>query len=491
MTTPQPRNQPTDTDLDPNALFIESVEALEQQAADPEQLAEVQRAFPEFEVLCAIGRGGMACVYKCRDPQLDRYLALKIMDSALGREPGFAERFGREAQTLAGLQHPHLLRILDYGERQGLHFLATEYFEGGSLRELIAKGPLEPAFALRLLREFGGALAYAHDQGLVHRDIKPSNVLIDAAGHACLADFGIVHQIAPRPETADLTETAQALGTPHYMAPEVMVGEVNARSDIFSLGVVAYEMLTGKLPIGRFTPASETCTVGSHADRAIDRCLRTDPRDRWSSVDEMITAIGSDASTVAALPPLWLVMAKWCGGCLAFFAIVEGMEYVAQRKVLDDIPLLPVSFALETSLVAMGLGTLWMLLDRLWQVPPRATWLRSMRRMMIRFLRSVVIWASITFLLVQMNDITRLHSATDTGFLTFLLVQMNYITRLHSPTGTSFLEGFTNARENVLLVFEFFVFGLVCLFLIFVLLMVLEIVVPIMAARRRRENATG
>lgn len=201
-----------------------------------------------------LGRGGMATVYKGYQADIDRYVAVKVLPQMPEQDGAFVERFKLEARTIARLQHPHILPVYDFGDENGLLYLVTAYAPGGSLSDMIAKSPLTLTQAERLLREVAPALDYAHRQGIIHRDIKPANILLDREGNALLADFGIVKLIESS-TVAGLTNASGVVGTPAYMAPEQANGlPVDGRTDIYALGVVAYEMLTGKQPFAAETP---------------------------------------------------------------------------------------------------------------------------------------------------------------------------------------------------------------------------------------------
>ncbi|MDB6079506.1 MAG: serine/threonine protein kinase, partial [Akkermansiaceae bacterium] len=217
-------------------------------------LEEMRAAFPQFEILECIGHGGMGVVYKVRHPQLDRLLALKVLLPGLRADPGFAVRFTREARILARLDHPNIVAVHDYGESAGLCWLTMEYVEGVNLRQAMQVAKFTPEQALAVIPELCAALQYAHDHGILHRDIKPENILLDAAGRVKIVDFGIARLTSEDPTRTVLTETGAALGSVSYIAPEQIEQphRVDHRADLYSLGVVFYEMLTGELPIGRF-----------------------------------------------------------------------------------------------------------------------------------------------------------------------------------------------------------------------------------------------
>ncbi|MBL8738717.1 MAG: serine/threonine protein kinase, partial [Planctomycetes bacterium] len=224
---------------------------------DPEVLAALQARFPELRLERRIGEGGMSTVYRAVQTKLQRPVALKVLRQELAAQPEFRARFEREAQAMAALDHPRILRVLEFGERDGVYFLLTDFVDGVDLRRLMELGQVSPDEALRLVPQICEALRYAHMHGVVHRDVKPENILIDLEGNVRMADFGLARMARGDEPPAALTRTSQILGTPHYMAPEQWrSGQVDHRADIFSLGVVLYELLTGKLPIGDFAPPS-------------------------------------------------------------------------------------------------------------------------------------------------------------------------------------------------------------------------------------------
>lgn len=264
----------------------------------PPDLSAVQAAFPHLEVIELIGSGGMGSVFKARQPQLDRFVALKLLPATLADQPGFAARFQREAQTLAKLSHPHIVTVHDYGQAGGLYYLLMEYVDGVNLRQLLRTKKLTPKEALSIVPPVCEALQCAHDHAIVHRDIKPENLLIDKAGVVKIADFGIAkivgHDAVASAHTADRqAESAVSLplGTPDYAAPEQASGHADHRADIYSLGVVLYEMLTGERPTERIEAPSKRVQVDIRIDEIVLRALEKTPELRFPTAAEFRTQL--------------------------------------------------------------------------------------------------------------------------------------------------------------------------------------------------------
>jgi serine/threonine protein kinase len=256
-------------------------------------LEELASAFPNLEILELIGHGGMGFVFKARQIKLDRLIALKILPQSLAADPAFAERFTREGRVLARLNHPNIVTIHDFGQANGFFYLLMEFVDGVSLRQAMRAGGFTPAQALAVVPKICEALQFAHNEGILHRDIKPENILLDSRGRVKIADFGIAKLLGEPQVAAGLTGSGAALGTPHYMAPEQLEHpqEVDQRADIYSLGVVFYEMLTGELPIGRFAPPSEKSTVDPRVDEVVLRTLEKERERRTRTADEVKTQV--------------------------------------------------------------------------------------------------------------------------------------------------------------------------------------------------------
>jgi serine/threonine protein kinase len=266
-------------------------------------ISEIAKSFPQFEIIELLGQGGMGVVYKARQPQLDRLVALKILSPTLSRDPAFAERFAREARALARLNHPNIVSVYESGKSGDFYYLMMEFVDGLNLSQMqSAKKRLAPEEAFAIVPKICDALQYAHDEGVVHRDIKPANILIDKKGRVKIADFGLA-KIAGREVTGlGLTQSRGMMGTPQYMAPEQLEKplEVDHRADIFSLGVVFYEMLTGELPLGRFPVPSKKVHIDVRLDEIVLRTLEKEPELRYQQASDLKTHVETVVNTPRA-----------------------------------------------------------------------------------------------------------------------------------------------------------------------------------------------
>ncbi len=269
-------------------------------ALDPEPPAGVPSRetlgslFPELEIQSLLGRGGMGAVFKARQTKLERTVALKVLPPQEGaRGAAFADRFAREARALARLDHRNIVRVYEFGERQGLFFLVMEYVDGVNLREAMLDGDIAPRQALAIIPQVCDALQFAHDHGVVHRDIKPENVLLATDGAVKVADFGLAKLVVGATEDVTLTRAGQVMGTLHYMAPEQLESpaSVDHRADIYSLGVVFYEMLTGDLPLGRFEVPSHRAQVDARLDEVVMRALERKRERRYQKASDVKSAV--------------------------------------------------------------------------------------------------------------------------------------------------------------------------------------------------------
>ncbi len=278
----------------------------------PPAVEELAPHFPQLEILEFVGQGGMGAVYRARQKQLDRVVALKILPPGIGRDAAFAERFVREAKALAKLNHPGIVTIYDFGQTGGLYYFLMEFVDGVTLRQLLQAGRVAPREALAIVPQICDALQFAHDQGIVHRDIKPENILLDRRGRVKVADFGLAKLVGggnepagggPRADDSPaLTESGNILGTPRYMAPEQAAHplEVDHRADIYSLGVVFYQMLTGELPGRRIEPPSKKVQLDVRLDEVVLRALEKEPARRYQQVSEVKTIVETIAGTPRA-----------------------------------------------------------------------------------------------------------------------------------------------------------------------------------------------
>ncbi|MEQ8767329.1 MAG: serine/threonine-protein kinase [Planctomycetota bacterium] len=266
----------------------------------PEDLAPL---FPELEILGVIGEGGMGIVYKARQRKLDRFVALKVLRQEIADDPAFAERFMREARALARLDHPSIVGVHDFGQVDGLYYFVMEYVDGTNLRVLLERGRLEQTRALEIVPRICDALQYAHDQGVVHRDIKPENILVDGQGIVKIADFSLA-KLTGSTRHEVLTGTNQAMGTVNYMAPEQWKSPlaVDHRADLYSLGVVFYEMLTGDLPMGRFAVPSQRSGTDARLDHIVLKSLEREPEDRYQQAREIRGEIAAIDPVAAGQP---------------------------------------------------------------------------------------------------------------------------------------------------------------------------------------------
>jgi serine/threonine protein kinase/Flp pilus assembly protein TadD len=255
---------------------------------EPEHLAKM---LPQYDIECILGRGGMGVVYKGRQRDLDRVVAIKLLPAEMAVDEQFVERFRREARTLAKLHHPGIVNVYEFGQTSEGHlFFVMEYVDGTDLRRLIKTSKLDSNQALAIVAHICEALRAAHQQGVIHRDLKPENVLVTKQGQIKLADFGL-----SRPTDEDnsrrFTMTNMVMGTPDYMAPEQRSGQADHRADIFALGVMFYEMLTGQVPRGAFDPPSRKLQVDVRIDGVVVKALQEEPERRYQDVSDMKTDV--------------------------------------------------------------------------------------------------------------------------------------------------------------------------------------------------------
>jgi serine/threonine protein kinase len=267
------------------------------------EAALVGQTLGQYRLVDRIGRGGMATVYKAYQPSLDRYVAVKVLPTYLAHDPDFATRFRREARAIAKLNHPRILPVHDFGQEGELSYIVMRYVEGGTLKKILGQ-PLALDRVVDIIVQVGDALDYAHQQGIIHRDVKPANVLLDRGKWALLSDFGLAKMAAA---SVQLTKTGVGLGTPAYMSPEQAQGKpVDAQSDIYSLGIMLFEMLTGQVPFDADTPLAVLIKhltaplplpravnpdIPEPVERVILKAVAKAPEDRFQRVSEMVEAL--------------------------------------------------------------------------------------------------------------------------------------------------------------------------------------------------------
>ena len=268
-------------------------------------------SFGPFRIVALLGSGGMASVYKAYDESLERHVALKVVHGTFLGDPTFAERFRREAKVVARLEHPNVVPIHAFGVEGGVPWMAMRLIPGGAVSGRLAQGRLPMGDTLRIVRDVAAALDYAHSKGVVHRDVKPQNMLVDDDERVYLADFGIARLLET---STHLTATGMIQGTPAYMAPEQATGQpVDSRADVYALGIVAYEALTGRVPFSGPTPVSillkhvsepvprpPATELPAPMTDVLEKCLAKAPEERFASATEFVAAL--DAALVDTVP---------------------------------------------------------------------------------------------------------------------------------------------------------------------------------------------
>src|SRR5215813_67235 len=259
-----------------------------------------------YEILNLLGQGAMGAVYKAKDNELDRWVAIKVIQPMLVSSPAILRRFKQELILARQISHKNVVRIFDIGETDGMKFITMEYIDGGDLKSLIIeRGKIPPQEAMDIVRQICHALQAAHAEGVVHRDLKPQNIMMDQNGRVVVMDFGIAHS----QETPSMTMTGALMGTPEYMSPEQAKGEkTDSRADIFAVGIILYEMLTGKIPFRAGTvietmykrtqeratpPVDLDPSVPVQANRIVMKCLEKDPANRYQTVEELLKDVES------------------------------------------------------------------------------------------------------------------------------------------------------------------------------------------------------
>ena len=287
--TPTPR-------MDAGELFARALNTVQPSPGanvwTPPPLEELARLLPQYRIEALLGHGGMGAVYKGWQPTLDRAVAIKLLPAEIAADEEFVARFEREARTLAKLQHPGIVAVYDFGRTAAGHlYFVMEYVDGTDLHKMLRAQPLAPAQALEAICQICDALHHAHQHGVIHRDIKPANILFTKEGRAKLADFGIARPASEGDDSGRLTLSNMVMGTPAYMAPEQQRGHTDLRADIYALGVMLYEMLTGERPQGIFEMPSRKVAVDARIDAVVTKALQQEPDRRYQQVSEMQTDV--------------------------------------------------------------------------------------------------------------------------------------------------------------------------------------------------------
>ncbi len=337
----------------------------------PPEVGEGSTIDGRYRLLRRIGSGGMADVWLAEDPHLQRRVALKILHRRFAQDREFVERFRREAEAAAGLSHPNVVAVFDRGDIEGTYYIAMQLLEGRSLKELIDQG-LTPEQSVGLIRQVLEAAGFAHRHGVVHRDLKPQNVIVDDEGKATVTDFGIA-----RAGASEITQAGSVMGTPHYLSPEQAQGQaVTAVSDLYSIGVILYEALAGRVPFEADSaiaiamkqvshtpqrPSSINPAVSPALDAAVMRALEKDPGQRFQSADAFIAALdsalrnpgvaGGGTAVFAPLPPPVVVgeaaadredeergRGRWIWLALAAVLIGALLGFALTRDTSTDVP---------------------------------------------------------------------------------------------------------------------------------------------------------
>lgn len=329
---------------------------------EPPAAADLAAMMPGFEIVELLGRGGMGAVYKAIQKDLEREVAIKLLPPELGENPEFEARFRREAKSMAQLNHPNIVQVYDFGQTAaGHHYFVMEFIDGADLRDLIRNGRIDSVQALKVVSQICEALEFAHTKGYVHRDIKPANILVSREGRVKVGDFGLAKLVDPErsksaTEQMDLTMTGVAIGTPDYIAPEQMSeeGEVDHRADIYSLGIMFYEMLTGNLPRGAVkAPSDKLQALDVRIDGVVFKAMEPDPSDRYQTATHLRSDLDSIRTAPAATrqPPkrrieLRVVIGLIVGSGLAYFLtllLFERWAHPPQPKIETSAAYNPVA----------------------------------------------------------------------------------------------------------------------------------------------------
>lgn len=332
---------------------------------EPPDVASLTTQLGAYEVLALIGRGGMGAVYRARQRSLDRLVAIKVLPLEASADELFAARFQSEARLLARLQHPNIVAVYDSGATaEGYLYLVMELVEGSDLAQMIRAGKLSAPQSLEIVARVCDALQYAHQRGIIHRDIKPSNILFSTDGVVKVADFGL----AKLHDSTDATANAQTLtgtvmGTPEYMAPEQRRGDtVDQRADIYSLGVLFYEMLTGQVPRGAWEPPSKCSDVDQRVDSVVTKALQAEPAKRYQGAGEVRSEVEGIRDTKAGPRRGWL---GWAAAAMALIigAVMLVRHFNHPRAAANTSPALPADVLATLDLAKEQISGEWAWLD--------------------------------------------------------------------------------------------------------------------------------
>ncbi len=362
--TPAPSSTPELTDSQAQGLWQAGSTPIRVPGWVPPTVASLQASLPQFQVQAFIARGGMGAVYRAVQPALERTVAIKVLPPELARlDPAFSLRFQQEARAMARLKHPRVVTVHEAGEtHDGLPFLVMELVEGMDLAQWLKSiGPLPQDEAIRITAQVCEALAYMHSQGVIHRDIKPSNIMVGPDGQVKVMDFGLARQPLQKGESLTLSDVA--VGTPDFIAPEAFSPglSLDGRADVYAVGVLLYQMLTGHLPKGRFALPTQL-RRGAYAglDRVVDRALQTDRDQRYPSVHEMQQDLSSlYLEKPAATPSPW-TRRRLAAGLLASGAASTAAWFwlrpAAPQPASDSLPWINLTAQIDP------------VLDRFWSI---------------------------------------------------------------------------------------------------------------------------
>jgi len=313
--------------------------------------AQIAEFFPQLEIYELLGFGGMGMVFKARQLNLDRLVALKILAPELSSQPAFAERFSREAKALARLHHSNIVSVYDFGRAGPYYYFLMEYVDGVDLHTLIQRKELKPPEVLRIVVEICHALQFAHEEGIIHRDLKPANIILDKKGRVKMADFGLAKLAGPGGQRLPaLTLATGLMGTPQYMAPEQIErpSEVDQRADLYSLGVIFYEMLTGELPLGRFPLPSQKAHTDPRLDQVVLRALEKEPERRYQQAGEILAQVETLSAPATAAVRSRKMAAVYQVAMVCALALIAGLAYallhslanpkIITRTVTNSVP---------------------------------------------------------------------------------------------------------------------------------------------------------